>query len=158
MKMSGNSYFLMIIMVIMLVVIGLSLGMENIKTKFLPLLIGGTVFVLAAIGLMKEMRAQRKPVARVTRDKTGGMEEDRKGILGYLPIGAWVVGFFLAIYLVGFITAIPLFVLAYMKSHGIRWLVAITSTAVTTAIVYGVFQLALRIDLHPGLISTWFGS
>ncbi len=159
MKLNGNSYFLIVIMVLMLVFIGLSLQMESIKIKVLPLAIGSIVFVLAAIILSREILTSDKPVAEAsTISGTEGREKDEKGIIGYLPIGAWVVGFFLAIYLLGFIIAIPLFVLAYMKLHGIKWLLTVISTIFVPLIVYSIFELALRIELYRGLVFNLFGS
>lgn len=151
MKISGSSYFFIIIMLAMLPVISLSLAMEEIKLKLLPLIIGSAVFFLAAIELIKEILAAEKQKESIARDKIDKKEEDRKDRLGYLHIGAWVTGFFLAIYLLGFIIAIPVFVFTYMKSHRIGWLVAITSTAITTAVIYVVFEFALEVDLYPGL-------
>jgi len=67
------------------------------------------------------------------------------------------VGFFVAIYLLGFIIAIPLFILAYMKAHGTRWLAAITFAILTPTIIYGIFELALGVVLYRGLLFAWLG-
>ena len=140
-KLSGNSYSLIVVMAVMLVVLGLSLRLEHAAARMLPLLMSSIVFILAAIELRREIAAR------------GDTEENSK-IEGrkYLPIAAWILGFSLAIYLVGFIIAIPLFVGCYMKQHGSRWLMAITSAVVYTAIIYSVFELALRVDLYKGLL------
>ena len=158
MKLSGNSYFLIVIMVIMLVVIGLSLGMEGIKSKLLPLIIGGTTFVLASIGLAKEISAKGEPGATVAGGQTDRGEGGKKGgLIRYLRIGAWVVGFFLAISLLGYIIAIPLFVLSYMRSHGTRWLVAIIFGVITPVFIYSLFEFVLGADLYRGLLFAWLG-
>ena len=153
MKIKGSSYFFMVIMAFMLVAIGLSLRMEYFESKLLPLVIGGAVFVLSAIGLWREILAGKKQEAAVTEGDTTKVteEEAKESWRGYLLAGAWVVGFFLGIYLVGFVIAIPVFVLFYMKSHGTRWLVAITFAALTTVLIYGVFEFALGVDLYRGL-------
>ena len=153
MKMRGSSYFYIVIMVVMLIAIGLSLNMEHIESKLLPLLIGGTVFVLATIGLVREILSGEEHKA--TGIEADGKEKEVAGWRGYLRPGAWVVGFFLAIYLLGFIVAIPLFILAFIKSHGARWLSAIISAVITSALIYVIFELGLRVILYRGLLFTW---
>ncbi len=158
MKLSGNSYFLIVILVIMPVVIGLSLGMEDMKSKLLPLITGGIIFALASVGLAREILAKGEPGATVTEGQTDRGEGVKKGgLISYLRIGAWIVGFFLAISLLGYIIAIPPFVLFYTKSHGTRWFVAITITIITVAAIYGIFELVLGVALYRGLLFRWLG-
>ncbi|MFC2002830.1 tripartite tricarboxylate transporter TctB family protein [Chloroflexota bacterium] len=152
MKLRGDSYVLIAIMVISLVIIGFSLRMEYFATKLVPVVIGSAVFILAAIGLWRESSAGRKLRATVIEDETGS-EEQATGVgHRYLINGAWLVGFVLAIYLLGSVIAISLFVLFYMKWLGTRWFVAITSAVITTAIMYGGFEFAVNIELYRGLI------
>ncbi len=141
-KMQGSSWFLVVIIAVMLAVIVLSLRMEYLESKLLPLIISGAVLVLAAIRLGKE----------IFKGVPDGSEETGEGWRGYLISGAWAVGFFLAIYLLGFIIAIPLFILSYMKSHGTRWLVAIIWTILLPAFIYGLFELTLKVTLYRGLL------
>ena len=152
MKMRGISYFYLIIMVIMLVIIGLSLRMEYFASKLLPLVFSSTVFVLAAIGLGREILTKEKSGATVAGGEAGKQEESRESWRGSLVAGAWVAGFFLVIYLLGFIIAIPLFVLSYMKLHGTRWVVAIVFAVLASALIYGGFELALKVNLYKGLV------
>ena len=154
MKLRGNSYFLIVIMVIVLVMIVLSLRMEFLTSKLLPLLIGSIVFILAAIGLVQEIVTRDETKAITNESETGEGEKVRIRLREYLPIGSWVIGVTLAVYLVGFIITIPLFVFAYMKSHGVRWLLSITAAVLTTVFVYTLFELALRVELYRGLLFT----
>ena len=66
--------------------------------------------------------------------------------------GAWIVGFFPATYLLGFVLAIPLFVLGYMKSHGIKLAATITFAVVMATVIYVLFELVLGVDLYKGLL------
>lgn len=150
--MKGSSYALIAIMITMLVIIGLSLGMEYFKSKLLPLVIASAVFILAAIRLKRELKANDEPETTVS-----GSEKDERGEAvtdwrQYLLIIAWTVGFFLAVFTLGFFIAIPLFILSYMKRHGMGWFVAITFAIITTAVIYGVFEVVFNIDLYRGLI------
>ena len=156
MKITGNSYFLIVIMVLMLVMINLSLRMEYFTSKLLPLLVGIIVFILAAIGLVQDITAKDKAAGTVIEDETSKKKEAGERLHDYFPIGVWVIGISVFIYLLGFIITIPLFVLAYMKTHGVRWLVSIISTILITLLVYGGFEYALRVTLYRGLLFTFF--
>lgn len=154
MKIRASSYTFIVLMVAMLIVIYSSLQMEDFKSKLLPLIVSCTVFVLAAIGLGKTVLTGNK-------DKVTQVDEEASIVKaswsGYLVQGAWIVGFFAAIMLVSLIVAIPLFILSYMKLHGTSWVVTIILSIMTTAFVYGTFELFLGANLHSGLIFTWLG-
>jgi hypothetical protein len=152
MKLRGDSYLFIVVMVMALAVIGLSLRMEYFSSKLLPVLISIIVFVLAGIGLGRQTLVGGNLEATATVGETSKKEETGREWLGYLLQGAWVVVFFLAIYLLGFMISIPLFVLFYMKSFGTRWRVAIIFAVLTPALIYALFQFALGIDLYPGLL------
>ena len=151
-KLNASAYSLIGVMAVMLVVIAVSLRFEYFATKMLPLLIASTVFILAAIQLGREISTKGVAERTGAEDKTSIGEETRVEGRRYLPSLAWIVGFALAIYLVGFIVAIFLFVLFYMKLHGSAWLTAVISAVLFTAIIYSVFVLALGMDLYPGLL------
>ncbi len=149
--MKASSYFLIAIMAIMLVIIGFSLRMEYRTSKLLPLTVGGIVFVLAAIQLGKELRSgNATPDSETSATVETGGERRR-----LLVAAAWVVGLFLSVWSLGFMMTIPLFLLVYMKSHGIRWLVTIAFAVLMTALSYVVFELLLRVELYRGLLFTW---
>ena len=68
---------------------------------------------------------------------------------------AWLWGLGIGIYLAGYAVAIFLFVLLYMKWLGARWRTAIVCAIISPLVVYGVFQLALKMDLYRGLLFSW---
>jgi hypothetical protein len=144
-------------MVVMLVIIGWSLGMEYFSSKLLPLTIGSIVFVLVAIGLWGEILAGNERKATVTDAEESGMEKPGEEWRGYLLHGGWVAAFFMAIYLLGFMISMPLFILSYMRRLGTRWHVAITFAVLTSMFIYVIFEFAIGIDLYRGLVFTWFG-
>ncbi len=157
MKKKGIIYVYIVIMVFALVILGLSVGAEYFRFKLIPLIVSGFVLILSAIGLRREILARDKSGTTATRDETDDGKETRESWYRYSLIGAWVVGFLLAIYLLGFITAIPLFLLSYLKTHGAKWRIAITIAVLTTAIIYGVFILGLKVYLYEGLLFRWLG-
>ena len=157
MKVRGVSYFLITIMVIMLVIIGFSATMAHFESKLLPMVISSAVFVLAAIGLWREVLTPEGQKVTKTAGKTSAKEETEEDWRGYLTAGAWVVVFFLAIYLLGFIIAIPLFILAYMRTHSMRWLSSIVFAFLTPLLIYGIFERVLGVILYRGLLLTLLG-
>ena len=112
-------------------------------------IIAGISFVLAAIGLVREVWGRARPELI---GEMGGGAEVTESWGRYLVIGAWGAGLFLAFWLLGFFIAVPLFILSATKLLGTRWWVAITSTIFTTAFVYGMFELGLQIELYRGLL------
>jgi hypothetical protein len=156
-KLSGSSYSLIVVLVVMLAVIGLSLKLEYFASKFLPLLIGSVIFVLALIALVGEIKAGVSIEVTTSSSETDVEEKTSYDDRKYSPMAAWIAGFFLSIYLVGFIIAAPLFVGAYMKRHGSKWLSTVITTGIFTGIFYTVFNLALKADLYKGQLLKWIG-
>ena len=147
MRQKPEAYFLIFILLVSLALIIRSIAFPYLESKLLPLIVGGIVFVLTAVALIMELRAKEKP-KRVREPWEGEELELRQ----YGWTGAWLGGYALAIYLLGFVIATPAFVLSYLKLHGTGWLKTIIITVVTTAFVYGVFELILRITLYRGLL------
>ncbi len=156
-KMSASSYSLIVIMVLMLAVIISALGMP-FHSKLLPLIFASTIFLLSAIKLRQEMSARDRTEATVTGDEVSEIRESKVTGRAYLLTSAWVAGLVLAIYLLGFITAVPLFVFSYMKSHDTRWRTATIFGIITLAVVYFGFKRGLGVDLYEGLLFIWLGS
>jgi len=148
MKAKGNSYLYIVIIVIIATLMGLSVPMADIQTKLLPLMLGGIILVLGGVGLWGELKGKAKPAP------PGSGDEKAMGWRKVLLNLAWVVGFFLGIYFVGFFIAIPLFVLAYMKWLGVKWRLAIIYAILTLGIVYAAFGIALKVELYRGLLFT----
>lgn len=155
MKLTGNAKLYITLLAIMSAVIVISVLMESFESKLLPLLFSGIIFILSAIGLWNEIATSRKRQAAVTKEEKKEPPEETWG--GYLINGAWFGGFILAIYLLGIMIAIPLFTLSYMRRLGARWAAVIFWTILAPALIYGVFEVALGIDLYRGLLLTWLG-
>ena len=152
MKIKPSSYFLIAILIITLVIIVHSLTFPSLQTKLFPLIASGFVLVLTIIELSKELLAERK--AKTTSDlKTEGVEGEGRGDLRKYLLGwGWAVGFLLAIYLVGFIIAISLFVFSYLKLNGRKRLLSAGMAIVMTMFMYVIFVVVLKVDLYPGFL------
>ena len=58
MKIRGGSYFIIVIIVIMLATIVSALSYPRFATKLLPLVFAGIVLILATVELVRDMRAR----------------------------------------------------------------------------------------------------
>lgn len=155
-KLGGNAIIYIILLVIALTMIVWSLfGIPYFQSRLLPVIIGSIVILLAGIGLRNEIWAEEKP--EIADEKgTGLMAQETWR--GYAINLSWVASFLVGIYVVGYLIAIPLFVLFYMKRLGARWLTAVISTLITTGFIYVVFEIALELKLYRGLLLTLLGS
>lgn len=71
---------------------------------------------------------------------------------------AWIAGFFVLVLLLGFLVAVPLFVLAYLKLQGKEgWLFSITFTGLLWAAFYGLFDQLLHLPFPAGWLLEWLG-
>lgn len=75
-----------------------------------------------------------------------------------LYAAGWILAFFLAIVLLGFLIAVPAFVLAYLRIQGKRgWVFSVVFTAVVWSLFFGLFDLLLHLPFPAGLILAWVG-
>jgi TctA family transporter len=73
-----------------------------------------------------------------------------------LAIGCWIVGFFLAIWIFGFVPASALATFLYLKfGAGEGWPISLALTAVCWLFFFGVFDYALQLPFPAGSIFEW---
>ena len=70
-------------------------------------------------------------------------------------ISAWIVGYFLAIWLLGFSVAVPLTMLLYLKAAREKWPITVVLTLFAWLSFYGLFEYSLHVPFPPGLIFQW---
>ena len=94
-----------------------------------------------SIGLPKEVDNETAFVVRRTAGITG-----------------WILGFFLAIWLLGFSMAVPTATFLYLKVGAReKWLISIVLTLVAFASFYGLFIYSLSVPFPQGLLLGWLG-
>ena len=75
-----------------------------------------------------------------------------------LGIVGWTVGFFLMIWLLGFITASAVATLAYLKlGAGEKWGISVALAAVAWIFFFGLFDYGLKLPFPPGELFLWLG-
>jgi hypothetical protein len=73
-------------------------------------------------------------------------------------IGAWFLGIFAAVYLLGFLVAIPISAIAYLRvAARERWVTSIAIAALCWSVVFGVFDRVLHVPLPAGELLRVFG-
>lgn len=151
-RLRASSYWLIGLMVVAAVVLIISSREERLFVILLPVICSSCVLVLGGIQLAREILADGRPEIIVGGEEVEGVQQDKADVRKYLVTGAWIVGIVIAIYLLGFLIAIPLFVLSYIKWAGKRWRTAVIFSASTAAIIYYGFSILLRIRLYEGLL------
>ncbi|HEU4342223.1 MAG TPA: tripartite tricarboxylate transporter TctB family protein, partial [Candidatus Binatia bacterium] len=126
------------------------------RAGLFPWVIGTPTLLLALLQLVKDLKKKPKSVAvgeegvRVSPDVA-----NRRTVV----ILSWTVGFFLAIWLLGFPIAVPLTMLAYLKLAGKeKWPMALIVTFCTWAFFYGLFERMLNVPFPEGLLVSLFKS
>lgn len=87
---------------------------------------------------------KRSPAADQPDDK---MPIDGRRLLSML---LWVMALPLTIWLLGFNTGCPLFVLIFLLTHGEKWPFSLGMAIATALVIYFVFSVAMKLSLYPG--------
>jgi TctA family transporter len=122
------------------------------RARLFPWAIGFAGLALALLqlmsdgaGLVKSRRAggeQRNDKFAVARQRT-------------LSMTAWIVGFFAAIWLLGFPIAVPLTILVYLKGAQERWPISIALACLGWLAFYGLFDHLLHVPFPEGQLFLW---
>jgi hypothetical protein len=129
------------------------------KTGFFPLAVSIPLLVIATIQLLQEIfgREEARQGAAVDLDFSSDVppEVARRRALATF---AWIAGFILSVYLIGFPLTVPLFMFSYLRfQSAVRWARALTLTAVTWGFFHALFERLVHIQFEAGAIQTWLG-
>jgi hypothetical protein len=122
-----------------------------LKTALFPLVISIPLFCLATaevlcIWLSASRFAKTKDFQRPPSEVPSSIAAART-----LRATGWIVGFFMAIGLVGFLVAVPVFVFLYLKLESREsWLFSAIFTAVLSGAFYGLFDYLLHLPFPAG--------
>lgn len=147
MKMRQSTYFVIATLIFAAGTIFYSFTYPYLESWLLPVIIAAIVLILAAFQLAKELRTAGEDSAQ----EEASEKKHAYALSECWPSAAWICGFCLALYLVGFLITIPLFVFSYIKSRGRGWVSSIAVPIVMTLSIYLIFTTFLKLDLHPGL-------
>ncbi|MFC1873137.1 tripartite tricarboxylate transporter TctB family protein [Chloroflexota bacterium] len=155
---NGTFWFTVLLGVI---VLGFVLFSFNYKAepRFIPLLVGIPTLIMIILVLLSErypklislFNVSLGDVESVLKRKPAQSETDlgRK----VLAILAWMAGFILLIFLVGFIIAVPIFVFLFLKIYTrAGWLTAVIISLIMVGLIYGGFEVLMRANMFEGLL------
>ena len=125
----------------------ISLG-YHYTAKLFPLLVMLPVAALLVAQIFIAIRDRKKQKTVAKEGKPPGEVTFAK----FLQSQAWIVALLLLIYLLGFIVGPSLFVLIYLKTHGVKWITTIICIALVISVVYGAFGLFFEVYLYEGLL------
>ena len=124
------------------------------KAALFPLVIGIPLFCLAATELLCTLFGAEAP--RPANEVE--LSTDAAARRRVMRVAAWIAGFFVAIALLGFPIAVPLFVFLYLKLQGGEgWVLSIVLTAAVAAVFYGLFDALLHLPFPAGWLWSWLG-
>ncbi len=118
------------------------------EARLFPWVVGIPAAVVMLIQTLKEL--SRKGAA--DREEDVLSEQVNGESRAYVAIIAWMVGFLIMIYVLGFLTSIPLFIFLYMKTHSFSWRRSLGLAAGLFIIIYLMFSYGMEMRLYPGLI------
>jgi hypothetical protein len=152
MEIGRGPYFLIGVMLFALLFFIGALIYWNAKMSSVPLMASGIILLLGAIQLRKELRVPRKahPDSKKT-DESNVTEGGEKW--QYSIVFVWWVSFVLITYLFGFVVAIPLLALSFVRFRGHRgWLKSIAVAAMAETSIYVIFVVIMKIELYRGIL------
>ena len=117
-----------------------------------PLFVAIPGLLLTIYTLIKELK-MKDSVDNKVEVSTGSELSALEGRHRERVIILWILGFALFIYLVGFVYAIPIFLLLILRFWAKeRWRLAIILSIVSTAVIYLLFVSLLQVNLYPGYL------
>jgi len=141
-----------VVCIVIALVFGITaLTYDYFVAKIVPLITCGLVILLAVIGILTEVRKQNNSGEAEPKEEVSE-DEAKETWPHYARTVIWVVCLFIAVYVFGFLIAIPVFLFAYMMVYKTRWYVALSITVGTSAILYTVFVVLLKVNVYKGLI------
>jgi hypothetical protein len=131
----------------------------SFKAAFFPLVTAIPLLVLATVQLLVDLfgRSSAKEETRfdleLAVDVPPEIAERRT-----VAIFAWIAGFILLVFLLGFSVAIPVFVFAYLAPQtGVGWWLKLSLSAIAWGFFHGLFEWLLHLPFAAGQIQVWLG-
>jgi hypothetical protein len=132
----------------------------SVKAGLFPLMVTGLGVVLALLHVAVLLLQSRTPVPVV--EERVDADDEAEGDVEYVFAHAggrawagslaWIAAFFVGLYVVGLFVIAPLFALAYLRCSVRRsWVFSVAYAAVTFAVLYLAFEVALQLPVPPGL-------
>jgi TctA family transporter len=130
-----------------------AIRLEEERAAIFPLIVGIPSLLLSALAFGREFvslrRAARPAKPRDVSDQTAIRKRA-------VEIIAWIAGFFVAIWLLGFNIAVPVATLLFLRfGSGERWQLTVTITVFSWVFFYGLFDYTLHLPFPEGQLLQW---
>lgn len=170
MKLTDRTLFTLGVFVLVLVFLVLSLDYQP-RARLVPLIIAVPTLLLTLLQLLIDMVpavARRFSflqeydlfgIDTARAAETAGENGSSVAVYGReLGFAAWLLLLMALIYFLGYLTAIPLFLILFLRLRSSEsWFMTLAITAATWAFVYGVFIVVMGAPLHPGVVWKMMG-
>ena len=158
MRINGRTVFTLTLIAVAAVAV-FSARQWSFKAAFFPLVTAIPLLILAAAQLLTDISGKSSEAEETRLDLD--LEDDippKTALRRTVAIFAWIAGFILVAFLLGFSLAVPIFVLAYLAPQPeVRWRLKITLAAVSWGCFYALFVHLLHLPFEAGRIQTWLG-
>jgi hypothetical protein len=127
------------------------------RAGLFPWAIGIPTLLLCLAQLSRDLWGKEKPKAALAAWEVAADVPPAVANQRTISIILWTIGFFLAIWLLGFSYSIPVSMILYLKLAGKeKWPITIAVTFFTWLFIYGLFERALSIPFPEGLLVSLF--
>lgn len=128
------------------------------QVKLFPIVIGVIALTLLTVQLIRELIPSDKKAEASVADLDFTEEEaTAAGKRRALELFAWLFGFVLLLWLVGFFIAIPAMIFLFLLRHREGLAVTILMPLAAFLITWGGFDQLLHLPFPPGMIFEWLG-
>jgi hypothetical protein len=135
-----------------LTIIGMS---YSPKARRLPLIVAIPGIALSAAHVLKEIKRHRATaeIEPEAVDNSGTADVEAAHAKKKLPVMiGWMALLVAMIWILGFLTTIPIYTILYMRSMQESWRLSIIFAISGFVILYFLFVVGLHMELYPGLI------
>lgn len=108
-----------------------------------PYMVGALLLVLGGIRFARALRGQRLEGELPYEEETPTTE----GLGEFLRTALWLLGILPAVWILGYLAGIPVYLLIYLKAHGESWLTSVLLALAGLGVVYFVFLKFLKVLL-----------
>jgi len=151
-----------VVIILIAVAIMIESAPWSLEGKLFPWMIGVGVIITAGLhsllGVVRGVKVEEMAAARED-DGTGAKKtgEDRPSGPSVYVISLWILSFLVLFTLVGHQLAIPLFIIAFMVSHGEKLLLAVIVSFCIWAFTAFILERVIHVVFPQPLMMQWLG-